>query len=143
MKEAVPSLLNKIKRYQPLFLCVVGKTIWDAIQSVIDAPGAEINGIKVQAAREYVDTDIKGVSKSKKQRWKFGLQPYMMIHSENGAFVHDRSLLLSNLIVELEEKCVTIFFCVPCTSGRVTSHQVRLGDLIAMVLTSSMKQVTR
>jgi TDG/mug DNA glycosylase family protein len=115
MKEGVKPLLQKLCTYKPKFVCIIGKTIWNAISAVIE------NDLELKLPP--VPTDIKleeglteGQSTPKKKRRKstkkvfaFGLQPYKLVHGEGAGY--------------------TLFWAVPSTSGKVASYQVSQSAL--------------
>ena len=66
MRDAAPGLIAKICAYKPLVVCFVGKVIWNHVEAYL-----------VQVSKE------KG-KQPRKQPFSYDLQPYKLIHSEDG-----------------------------------------------------------
>ena len=68
MTDSVPLLLRKIIKYRPKLLCIVGKSVWDAVQRAIK------NGSKYGIVTASAHDDAMVVS-------NYGLQLYRIMHS--------------------------------------------------------------
>jgi len=102
MTDSVPSLLRKIIRYRPKLLCIVGKSVWDAVQRALK------NGSKYGIVTASAHDDAMTVN-------NYGLQLYRIMHSSSGN-------------ATTEEGC-TYVYVVPSTSGHVVQQQTMVLPL--------------
>ncbi|KIJ63103.1 hypothetical protein HYDPIDRAFT_113666 [Hydnomerulius pinastri MD-312] len=127
MIASVPAFLNKIARHRPRFVCFVGMMIWEIVKSSLakmpdssdtsrcsastssEKPGASPKSKELVSERRAIRSAGKGEEKG-----RVGLQAYKLVHPDAGAGA-------------VQE---TLFFVVPCTSGRVVKYQ--LSDKITL-----------
>lgn len=82
MKAALPTLLQKISRFKPRFVCFVGMGIWEVIQialSQMTMPSATVS----QAARpvqQKTSKDGKNKANERKKGSGLGLQSYKFVY---------------------------------------------------------------
>jgi len=80
MREGVIPLLEKLCVYKPKFVCIVGKTIWNAIASVIEKdlvatyPGDR--GVPNKVVEASPGKKRQKQKRAAKVDFAFGLQPY-------------------------------------------------------------------
>ncbi|KAH7922912.1 DNA glycosylase [Leucogyrophana mollusca] len=97
MKASVPTLLAKIARYRPRFLCFVGMGIWEIVKSALVELLSSTASTSAQGKRERT-------KKVKVAKSVVGLQPFKLVCGTANA--------------------ETLIFVVPSTSGRVTQYQL-------------------
>jgi hypothetical protein len=63
MRLAVPSLLEKLKRYRPGLVCFVGKGIWDKFEDIVRKASEETEmpwkPVRLSLPRDIEDEDVK------------------------------------------------------------------------------------
>ncbi|EGO29256.1 hypothetical protein SERLADRAFT_456783 [Serpula lacrymans var. lacrymans S7.9] len=100
MIKSVPTLLAKITRFRPRFVCFVGMGIWEVVREGL-----------LQTVSSPLADGNKSIKVKGKKPASLGLQPYK--------YVHPRPLVSgTDAITE------TLLFVVPSTSGRVVRYQL-------------------
>jgi hypothetical protein len=129
----VVPLLEKLSVYRPKFVCIVGKTIWNAISYVIEKDlGVRFPESQSATATKTSSSSTDSTKKQKKkkppkQEFAFGLQPYRLIHPDRdgppGHHDEPNSGDAPPIDASFEVRS-TLFWVVPSTSGKVVSYQV-------------------
>lgn len=115
MKAAVPTLLQKISRFKPRFVCFVGMGIWEVIQTALSQmtmPSATMSQT-ARPVQQKTSKDGKNKANERKKGNGLGLQSYKFVYPADA----------DGKVSE------TLIFVVPSTSGRVVRYQ--LTDKIA------------
>lgn len=77
MRACVPSLLEKVSRYQPLMICFVGMAIWTIVKK-----GMTAKDVVLPANMEIQKR------KSNEKAKSIGVQEYILVHTETSKETH-------------------------------------------------------
>jgi len=101
----VPGFLEKLVRFRPRVVCIVGKGIWDALARTMPP---NVRAGSAESPGPSPATAPGRRKRTAKPTFQYDIQQYKVVHPEAAG-------------VTVRE---TLFFVVPSTSGRVTSHQL-------------------
>ncbi|CAE7123632.1 unnamed protein product [Rhizoctonia solani] len=143
-RAAVPGFLQKVHKWRPKIVCMVGKGIWEdvfAYASKVSKGKSEADGIRVE---ECPDQAGRRSWAELKANFEFDIQPICLLHgprkedpegeSENGEQGTATETIGS------EER--TLFFVVPSTSSRVLTHQLPDKIILFQLLMKRWEELT-
>ncbi|KAF9226158.1 DNA glycosylase [Gyrodon lividus] len=103
MMASVPPFLDKLARRRPRFVCFVGMMIWEIVKNVVEK----------MSKQRTAEGLARGKCGEKNQPATKRPYPYLSLNESLGGPQQE-----------------TLFFVVPCTSGRVVKYQI--SDKIAL-----------
>ena len=136
---SVPALLDKVMRYRPRVLCFIGLGIARIVQAQLCLETSVIFHHHLYMGQWLIYRPQNGKNKRLVQS-KEGLQTYKVMYPDckpHGMhpklFVNQVSLLFNPGI------CETLFYAIPCTSGRVVHFQVCSQNLSSLTRIQSLQ----
>lgn len=121
-----------------MIVCFVGKGIWLIVEKSIQEHGVvgpeqdSFEDVKEESRDDAESLGDKPKPKAKKAKrkskpeTKYGMQPYQYVHPEEpGKVLTVFSDTASDCVAHEGRVSRTLFFMMPSSSGRVTSHTVR------------------